>query len=557
MRSTVPSTVPGEPAPIDWLDEAEVQRVRAALERRTQFPEPAGPIEQVQTHISTVLLTPRYVFKFKRPVDVGFADFSTLALRERFCRAELRLNRRLAPGVYLDVLPLTRVADGYALAGSGPVVDWCVVMTRLDPARMLDQRLRAGDIAPEEIDALAARLADFHRDAADGPAVARFGGLATVRGNWDENFRQTEPFVGTALSAADFHALREGVEAWLARHQGLLEARARDGFVRDGHGDLRCEHIDLGPPIRIIDCIEFNERFRFADVANDLAFLLMDLTALGHPGTARRLLERYTAHSGDRALARLVPFYACYRATVRGKVTAFKLHDRNLSAAQRAATTERARGYFRLARSFLRELPPPVLVLVAGLMGTGKTALAEALAARAGLRAFNSDAVRKALAAERHGPGADGAPAGAGAAWGQGLYSAAWTDRTYEALLARAEAELREGRSVILDASFARATQREAALALAARLGARCVLLECRLDEAHTLQRLRRRTAEGRSVSDGREALYATQRAAFEPIAGLPPEAHLVVVTDRAPESLADALLPALHLPAPLFSAGG
>ncbi|HEX9841888.1 MAG TPA: hypothetical protein VGC20_04020, partial [bacterium] len=196
MRSTVPSTVPGEPAPIDWLDETEVQRVRAALERRTRFPEPAGPIEQVQTHISTVLLTPRYVFKFKRPVDVGFADFSTLALRERFCRAELRLNRRLAPGVYLDVLPLTRVADGYALAGSGPVVDWCVVMTRLDPARMLDQRLRAGDIAPEEIDALAARLADFHRDAAGGPAVARFGGPATVRGNWDENFRQTEPFVG-------------------------------------------------------------------------------------------------------------------------------------------------------------------------------------------------------------------------------------------------------------------------------------------------------------------------------------------------------------------------
>jgi uncharacterized protein len=543
-----------EPRPIDWLDDAEVARVRAALLGRERYrDEPAAaaaPIERVQTHISSVFLTPAFVFKFKRPLDVGFADFRTLAQRERFCRAEVELNRRLAEGVYLDVLPLHAVDSAYRLAPRrgprGTVVDWCVVMRRLPAAEMLDARLRSGRVTREELEALTELLVRFHAGAQGGPALARFGSQAVVRGNWEENFRQTEPFVGQALSAADHAAVRAAVEDWLARHHALLEARAAGGYVRDGHGDLRCEHIYLGEGVKIIDCIEFNDRFRYGDVANDLAFLLMDLTALGRPDLARTVLECYAALSGDGDLGRLVPFYACYRAYVRGKVTAFKLNDRDLSPERRTAVRERAAGYFRLALDFAAQMAPPVLVLVAGLMGTGKTALAEALAARAGLRTWASDALRKQLAAED-------AAGGRTADFGEGIYSAGWNERTYAALLARGEAELRAGRSAILDASFARRADRAAARALAERLGARVVLLECTLDEAATRERLRDRTRAGSALSDGREALYAQQRAAFEPVDELPPGTRLEVRTDRPPEALAAGLLAKLHLPPPLF----
>jgi hypothetical protein len=559
-----------EPAPLDWLDEATVERVRAALEARTVHRDPdsagrAAPIELVQTHISSVFLTAGHVFKFKRPVRLGFADFSALADRERFCHAEVTLNRRLAEGVYLDVLPLCeapreepRAAEGadgagYALGGGGPVVDWCVVMRRLPAERMLDQRLRGGTLDEAELEALARVLVDFHgRPEAADAALARFGELPVLRENWDENFRQSEPFVGQVLERADFDALREAVEGWLTRNEALLHARAQGGYVRDGHGDLRCEHVYLGGAqegTKIIDCIEFNDRFRYGDVANDLAFLLMDLVAQGQPGLARALLERYRALSGDADLARLVPFYACYRATVRGKVTAFKLGDRNLAPERREVARERARAFYALALDFARQMAPPVLVLVCGLMGTGKTALAEALAARSGLATYNSDALRKALAAEsatRNGQGAR-------VPYGTGIYSAEWNARTYDALFERGAAELRAGRSVILDASFSRRAGRGRAAELARRHGARMVLLECRLDEARTRERLCARERQGGSVSDGREALYGRQRAAFEAVRELPPETHWIVTTEPEPGALARELLPRLELPPPLF----
>jgi uncharacterized protein len=537
-----------EPRPIDWLAEAELERVRAALAAQRAYRDEAGAIDLVQTHISSVFLTARHVFKFKRPLDVGFADFRTLAQRERFCRAEVALNGRLAPGVYLDVLPLRVVGAGYRFEGNGPVVDWCVVMQRLPAEDMLDRRLRRGPIAPARLEALARLLADFHRRAAGGPELARFGSEAVVRGNWEENFRQTEAFVGDVLPAPTLARIRAAVADWLERNRALLQARVAGGYVRDGHGDLRCEHVYLGDPIKVIDCIEFNDRFRYGDVANDLAFLLMDLTALGHPQLAQALLERSRALSGDSALPRLIPFYACYRAYVRGKVTAFKLLDRNLSDAQRATASERAAGYFRLALDFAAQMAPPRLVLVAGLMGTGKTALAQALAARTGLPTWNSDAVRKELAAER-------AASGAGADYGAGIYSAEWNARTYDALFARAEAALSAGGSVILDASFSRHAERERAAELARRLGARLLLLECRLDEVRTRERLRQRERAGGSLSDGRAALYDRQRAAFEPIGEREAGEHRVVVSERPAAELAAELLPLLELPPPLFGA--
>lgn len=554
LASTVtsPRREATEPPSIDWLDPRQVARVRDAVVARTCYRDKPAPIDLVQTHISSVFLTSRHVFKFKRPLDVGFADFRNLAQREHFCRQELALNRRLAEGVYLDVLPLRAEGERLWLDGDqahpqpGPVVDWCVVMRRLPTADMLDHRLRYGRVSPAQWEALAHLLVAFHRDAAGGPELARYGSLAVVQGNWEENFAQTEAFVDQAISREDFEGIHNAVRDWLASHATLLAEREASGAVRDGHGDLRCEHVYLGNPIKVIDCIEFNDRFRYADVANDLAFLLMDLTAQGHPAEARALMERYVALSGDASVARLVAFYACYRAYVRGKVTAFKLGDRNLSARKRASVQARARAFFRLAHDFAAQMCPPVLVLVGGLMGTGKTSLADALASAAGIAVFNSDALRKELAGEK-------GHTGASAAFGAGIYTPVWNARTYQALFALAEGELGAGRSVVLDASFARRADRDRALSLAARYGARAVLVECRLDEARTLQRLRKRSRSGNSLSDGREELYEHQRAGFEPVHDWPPEAHLIITTDRPAHRLTAGLLPHLALPPPLF----
>ena len=526
-----------------------MERVRDALHARPFRREPRRPIALVQTHISTVFITTRYVFKFKRPLDVGFVDFRSLASRRHFCREELRLNRRLAPDVYLGVVPLRSGPGGLTFGRRGRIVDYAVLMKRLPAERMLDTRLRAGKALPADMDGLADVLARFHRRLRSTPRLARFGELETWRRNWRENFEQTRPEIGLTLSAATHDALRSRVFDFLRRYRALVRARVAGGYVRNGHGDLRCEHICLSKPIRIIDCVEFSERFRCGDVANDLAFLLMDLCAFGQPGLAARLLERYRERTGDRSMRALIPFYACYRAFVRGKVLGMRLRDRNLAPQTRDAVTARARRFFALAEAFAQQMGPPLLLAVCGLMGVGKTTLAEKLAARTGMALLSSDRIRKELAADAGRPRRDHS------AFGAGIYTEAWTRRTYAAMFDRAEETLAGGTSVILDASFSRRVQRRRALALARRLGAEPYVVECVAPDAITLARLGAREREGTSLSDGRPELYLRQKSAFDPVVEIAPARHLRVRTDRPADEVATEILNTntLRIPAPLF----
>jgi hypothetical protein len=538
------------PSPPDWMQPAEIAAVKEALARRSRFRDGPGAIDLVQTHISTVFLTPRHVFKFKRPLDVGFADFRTLASRKHFCREELTLNRRLAPDVYLAVVPLRREQGRYTFGARGPVVDYAVAMRRLPAEGMLDARLRAGTVAPEDMDRLAEFIAVFHRRLRPARRFSHIGAPATWRRNWAENFQQTEPLTGQVLSAAEHAGLRTAVDGFLRRNRGRLRARVTGGFIRNGHGDLRCEHIELARRIRIIDCVEFTERFRYGDVANDLAFLLMDLCVFGRPDLARRLLERYAAVTGDRTMLPLIPFYACYRATVRAKVLGMRLQDRNFSRAARADVTARARRFVSLAQSFARQMGPPVLLIAAGLMGSGKSHLANAVAERTGMAVLASDRIRKELA---YGKAAE--PRRDRSGFGGGIYTLRWTERTYREMFRRAQALLSAGRSVILDATFSRQAQRSRAFALAKRWGAEAWFAECRVPDAVALARLRRRELRGTGISDGRAELYPSQKAAFEPVAGLPPERCIVIDTDQPKDRPPAQLLatPGLRIPAPLF----
>jgi aminoglycoside phosphotransferase family enzyme/predicted kinase len=493
-----------------------------ALLRPEAYPEETGPIGHRETHISRLYFTDRHVYKIKKAVDFGFLNFTTLDRRRFYCHEEVRLNQRFCPGTYLDVVEIRKTAQQYRMGGEGEIVDYAVRMKRLPEERMLVHLLQTADPSlPAEMRRVGRRIALLHRDSEIVRSDGGRSDLDTLRHNWQENFTQTAPFVGQTLFACGQEACIAYVERFFAEHASLLDERQEQGFVRDGHGDLHAEHICLTDPVCIYDCIEFNRRFRVADVAADLAFLLMDLDFRERRDLADITLEAYRkAGKADRELPRLLPFYKVYRAWVRGKVESLLAADAAAGAEARSAAAQRSRRYFSLALGYLC---PPVLVITCGLMGTGKTTLARSLAAALGARLLRTDELRKTLA---------GLPATADRpeAFGTGIYSAGMTARTYDLLLERCLAALAAGESVIADAAFLRRAERERFAAAAKRKGFPWLiaLMACPVETA--LERLDRRQALGQDASDGRRELFASQAATFEP----PAEAENIIRIDTA-----------------------
>ncbi len=314
-----------------------------------------------QTHISVVFLAGAYAYKVKKPVNQGFLDFTTLEKRRHFCHEEVRLNRRLAATVYQGVVPVTRTPTGVSLEGAGEVLEWAVKMERLPEDATLLQRLRRGEVRVEQIEALARKIASFHLEAEGGDHVAAFGQFDVVARNARENFDQVLPQVGVTLSQAVFERLRTLVDNQLTRLRPLIEERARRGVPRDTHGDLHLDHVYLFPERRppedviIIDCIEFNERFRFADPVADMAFLVMDLRFQGRRDLAQVFADTWFQAANDEEGRALLPFYTAYRAAVRGKVEGFRLAEKEIPEAERSAALARARDHWLLALAELEE----------------------------------------------------------------------------------------------------------------------------------------------------------------------------------------------------------
>ena len=516
----------------------------------------------IQTHISFVVLAGDRVYKVKKPVDFGFLDFTTLDKRRHMCEAEVRLNSRLSPDVYLGVEALRQEGDAFAIGRAsnddapGEVVDYAVVMRRLPAGGMLDAILARGLGTPAQARAIADLVADFHLNAERDSAITEFGSRTAIETNWAENFDQTEAVVGSAaeggaIDRATFDALRAYVTAFLEHNDDLLRRRRDDGWIRDGHGDLKTTAIAFQDPdrpadtVRILDCIEFNDRMRYGDVANDLAFLCMDFESRGRPDLSDELLARYLAVTLDADLPLLLPFYECYRAYVIAKISTFAAADPHVPPADRDAATQNVRRHFQLARAFAARGPSaletpfalsegtesnapartvrvrtapaqtgparpatPRLIVVAGPSGSGKSTLATALAGRIGARWLSSDLARKRLA------GLDPAAA-SGSGLNAGLYDPSTTARTYNALLQEAESSLQRGRSVILDATFSDPAQRDAVTALAARLALPCDLLICEAGDETVRQRLRLRAADPAAVSEGTWQVYLQQRDQF------------------------------------------
>jgi aminoglycoside phosphotransferase family enzyme/predicted kinase len=487
-----------------------------ALSRPEAYPHAVDAVEVHQTHISVVILAGPFAYKIKKPVNLGFLDFSTLEKRKHFCEEEVRLNRRLAPNVYLDVVPicksepdaLARVgSDSLASASGSQIIEWAVQMMRLPNDATLESRLERNDVSDGQIQKIAERIAIFHQQADTNQHISSFGRFDVVAYNMRENFTQAESMVCITVRPEIFDRVRNLTELHLTDLRDLIEARAQRGVPRDTHGDLRLDHVylfpDEAPPndLVIIDCIEFADRFRYADPVADVAFLAMDLRYHGRRDLARVLTERYFEATGDREGKRLLAFYAAYRAVIRAKVIGIKIKECKFdSAAQVRDAFGRAFTLWHVALGEL-EAPAnrPALVFLGGLPGSGKSTLARSLAQSADFHVVQSDAVRKEITQNQ--------PCN--------IYTEEWSQVTYNELLNRAGYLVSEGKRVLVDANFRQDSWLLRFLDAARGWGVPFVFVHCQADTDVLHKRL---TARQGDVSDADWNTYQKLEATWEPL---------------------------------------
>ncbi len=320
------------------------------------LPDASRHVSIVQTHISTVIVADEYVYKIKKPVDFGFLDFSSLSKRRYYCHQEVKLNQRLAPDVYLGVLAVLPGDGGYRMErdeGQAKAVEYAVKMRRIPEERLMKSLFEKGALRDEHLKEIAAVVAKFHNEARRSPKIDEFGEARAFRINTDENFEQTKGYIGTTIDREDFESLSEWTAAFYRTKTELFRARIAAQKIRDCHGDLHMDHVCLLKPVAVIDCIEFNERFRYTDTIADIAFLLMDLEYRGARAFAERLWRYYQASTGESGMELLLTFYKVYRAYVRGKVIGFQLDDERIGFEAKQSATLAAKKYFKLARSYI------------------------------------------------------------------------------------------------------------------------------------------------------------------------------------------------------------
>jgi uncharacterized protein len=452
-------------------------------------------VAATETHTGAVLFVGDLAYKVKKPVDVGFLDWTRREDRVRAIESELVLNRRLAPDVYLGtaILPWP--------GGAGEPV---LIMRRLPDDRRLSTLVRRGEDVDAILQQLVTHLARFHGSCPVTDAAAQAASVEATRRRWEVNHERMRPAFGRWIDGAVAELILDRARSYLDGRAELLSSRVAAGWARDGHGDLLAEDVfclDDGP--RVLDCLDFDEKLRVGDVLADVAFLAMDLERLGRPDLGWQLLERHRDAMGDRWPASLAHLHVAYRAQVRALVSCVRAEQGDPEAgADAAALLDIADRHSRAARVRL--------VLVGGSPGTGKSTLAAGVATAIGAEVLRSDEVRKELvgtsSAARTGSAIDGGP-----------YSAGWTERTYAELLARAEALLRHGQTVVLDATWASGSHRDAARSCAARGGAEIVELRCVVALATARARADARARAGCDPSDADGAIAAEIAGRFEP----------------------------------------
>jgi uncharacterized protein len=495
----------------------------ASLQQRSCYPHPVQRIEVRETHISWVILTGEFAYKIKKPVRLSFLDFSTLELRKRYCDEELRLNRRFAPALYLEVVAITGSPSTPQIDGDGPAIEYAVKLRQFDPEQELSALLNHAAVDGHELAVFGARLAQIH---ASSPAYPAAGAAAHA---WRLVYTNFQEFQAQASSQDDESNL---LVRWLATEHAriapVLEARGLAARVRECHGDLHAGNVvRLEGALAAFDCLEFAAELRRLDVADDLSFLVMDLTVRGHATLAYAFLSGWLEENGDYAAVELLAFFCVHRALVRAKVAMLSGDD------------HAARSYRTFARAAL-EPQRPQLIVMCGLSGSGKTWLSTRLIEALRAVRIRSDVERKRLAGLR-------AHESSAAASNGGIYTQAFNDRVYERMLEAAAMILRAGEHAIIDAAFLKRSERRRFIALAAQLQIPVTIVHCMAPEAELRSRLIQREASGNDASEAGVELLSNQVGYWESFADDECEVVLEVRTDQAASVAAAVAVLARH----------
>lgn len=485
----------------------------------------AGPIEVIETHISHVILTGRFVYKIKKPLNLGFLDFSTLAKRRYFCNEELRLNRRTAPQLYLEVVPITGSTRQPRVAGGGRPIEYAVKMRQFPQDRLANHLMRRGELTPDHLERIARNLADFHGRVAVASPDSIYGTPRQVHGPVKDNFTVLEPLISGSLDRNALQELHRWADDTFSTLQTVLSDRKSGGFIRECHGDMHLGNLVLlEDGIAAFDCIEFNPDLRWIDVMSETAFLAMDLEDHGRRDHHWRFVNAYLEHTGDYGGVRVLPYYKSYRAMVRAKISRIRLNQEGLNSAERDSLEAQYQDYVRLARSYAAP-PAAALYLTCGLSGSGKTTVARLLSGSLGAVHIRSDIERKRLFGMEPRQRSR-------SRLNRDLYSPRATERTYARLAELSASVLDSGYPVIADATFLHARRRQRFQSIAREYGVPCLIIQTMAPESVLRTRIAPRLSTGRDASEADFTVLDDQLRTREPLNAA--ERSLTVTVDTS-----------------------
>jgi len=466
------------------------------LNNPESYSRPVKKVKHIQTYISDVFLTGKFAYKIKKPVNYGYLNFTTLAKRKFFCQQELQLNRRLSREIYLEVLPITEKDGKLKLGGSGKPVEYILKMKEIPQQYLMNKLIGKNKITKRIFDKLAQIVANFHARAETSKKISFFGSLKIINKNWQENFSQSKPFIGKTIGSADWKFLKKSVEKFIKQNKKIFNQRIKEKKIKDCHGDLHKGNIFIAPEkIYVFDCIDFNKRFRYQDVISEIAYFAMEMDFAGKKELSSYFIDQYFKFSKDQKLINLLLFYKCYRAYIRGKVGGFSLNNSDLSKKQKEANIKKVREYFVLAKKYAQEMNKSILVVGAGLPGIGRSTRLKFLAQKINAVILDSDIIRRQIKVI--------------------TYDKKSKLKVYQKMIDSAEKYLRQGKNVILDATFSKKEYRILLDKLIKKTKPDFYFIEFYCSDKIARQRLEKRSKE-KSFSQADWRVYQIIKKEFE-----------------------------------------
>jgi uncharacterized protein len=489
------------------------------------YDHPAPRLRVIETHVSWVILTGKYAYKIKKPVDFGFLDFSTLEKRKYYCEEELRLGKQFASEIYLAVIPITGTYEQPQVNGSGPILEYAIKMLEFPQENLFSALLKQGRLTETIIEQLAKLIAEFHKKTPVAPKQSHFGLPKEVHAPTKQNFTQIVPLLTNPTDIKQLENLEKWADQQFAKHQALLETRKKQGFIRDCHGDLHLANIILykNKPI-LFDRLEFNEDLRWTDSIADLAFLVMDLTEKKQISFANQLVNTYLHYTDDYQGLALLPYYLAYRAVVRAKIALFRLKQEGLGNKEKMVIQNDYYNFIKLAETYTQKTSP-CLIITHGFAGSGKTTIAKSCVSYCGAIHISSDIIRKRLFnIPLH--------TSSNSDLNSGIYTAQATNDTYKTLADLAEIITKAGFTVVVDATFLKHAQRTVFYKLAKQLGLTFYILDCQVNNLKLEQRIKIRLKNPNRISEADLTILIDQRKNTDPLTKLEKK-YILVIKDK------------------------